>query len=301
MDFIEQIYSRAQKSPKRLVFAEPTEERVLAAIPLIQEKGLAHILPLQEKAHYAARYAELRKVTLEEATLALKDTHVLAALMVEQGDADGLITGPGANSKDRILPILKLLPTKKPGSRASGLFFMVLPPDVNPDAANGGVLLFADCALNIAPNLDTLVDIAIDSAETAKHFGIEPKIAMLSFSTAGSSQDEHALLMREATQKVRLLRPDLLIEGEVQADAALIDSIGKEKDPNSAIAGQANILIFPDLEAGNIAYKLVERLGGAHALGPVVQGLSRPVCEASRGCSVEDLVSLAAITTIMAS
>lgn len=301
MDFLEQLYSRAQQSPKRLVFAEPQEERVLQAIPLIEQKGLAHVLPLQEKPHYAARYAELRQVSLEEATLALKDTHVLAALMVEQSDADGLITGPGANSKDRMLPILKLLPTKTPGSRASGLFFMILPPHVNPDAANGGVLLFADCALNIAPNLDTLVDIAVDSATTAKHFGIEPKIAMLSFSTAGSSQDEHALLMREATQKIQALHPELLIEGEVQADAALIDAIGKEKDPNSPIAGQANVLIFPNLEAGNIAYKLVERLAGAQALGPIVQGLQYPVCETSRGCSTQDLVSLAAITTILAS
>ena len=153
--------------------------------------------------------------------------------------------------------------------------------------------------MNIDPNVEELAEIAIDTADSAKKFGIEPKVAMLSFSTAGSSNDPHALKMREAAKIAKKLRPDLEIEGEMQVDAALIDAIGEMKDPGSHIAGHANVLIFPNLEAGNIGYKLVERLAGAKAVGPILQGLSKPLNEVSRGCSVDDIVNLTAITQLL--
>ena len=177
---------------------------------------------------------------------------------------------------------------------------MILPASVDEDAANGGVLVFADCAINVEPDEKTLADIAIDSAETAKRFGVEPVIAILSFSTAGSSDHSLAQKIRAAAALVKSRRPDLIVEGEMQVDAALMDQIGALKDPGSPVAGHANVLILPNLESGNIAYKLVERLAGAKAIGPLLQGLKKPVNEVSRGCSVEDIVNLAAITSVEA-
>jgi phosphate acetyltransferase len=177
---------------------------------------------------------------------------------------------------------------------------MVLPASVEADAANGGVLLFADCAVNISPSTEELAQIALDTADTAKTFGLEPVVALLSFSTAGSTEHPLTQRIRDAAAIARTLRPELPIEGEVQVDAALIDSIGHKKDPGFTLAGKANVLIFPELEAGNIGYKLVERLAGATAIGPILQGLKKPVNELSRGSDVEDIVNLATITCIQA-
>ncbi|MEK7529289.1 MAG: phosphate acyltransferase, partial [Patescibacteria group bacterium] len=160
------------------------------------------------------------------------------------------------------------------------------------------LLLFADCAINVEPNSRELADIAIDTAETAKRFGIVPRVAMLSFSTAGSSRHPNADKVREAAQMVQHYKPELVCDGEMQVDAALVTEICKRKNPNAKVCGDANVLIFPNLDAANIAYKLVERLAKAHAVGPILQGLQKPVNDLSRGCSVEDIVNLAAITTL---
>ena len=305
-NFLTQIKERAKKTPARLVFAEGSETRVQEAIKIIEHEGLA--LPLTFEDHtkdahfeeFVKKFMELRCATEEEARNKMQNPHYFATMMVEVGLADGMIAGPTAASRERILPALEIIKTKEKFHKVSGFFFMILPASVDEDAANGGVLVFADCAINVEPDEKTLADIAIDSAETAKRFGVEPVIAMLSFSTAGSSDHSLAQKIRAAAALVKSRRPDLIVEGEMQVDAALMDQIGALKDPGSPVAGHANVLIFPNLESGNIAYKLVERLAGAKAIGPLLQGLKKPVNEVSRGCSVEDIVNLAAITSIEA-
>ncbi len=304
--FLKQIWDRAKQNPKRVVFAEGGEARVKEAIEVIVREGLAVPVTFGEPAadphfeDFVKKFMELRGATEEEAREKMKTPHYFATMMVQEGLADGMIAGPTATSRERILPALEIIKTKEKFHKVSGFFFMILPADVDADAANGGILLFADCALNVDPDVPTLADIAIDSAETAKRFGIEPVIAMLSFSTAGSTEHPLTKKIRDAAALVKSRRPDLNVEGEMQVDAALMDKIGALKDPGSPVAGRANVLIFPDLEAGNIGYKLVERLAGAKAIGPILQGLRKPVNEVSRGSSTEDIVNLAAITTIEA-
>lgn len=305
-DFLKNIWVKAKANPKRIVFAEGNEARVLEAISIIEKEGLAspiHFGNPQEDPNFESfvkSFMLLRDTTEEEARNKMQLPHYFATMMVHEGLADGMIAGPTANSKERILPALEIIKTKEKGHKVSGLFFMVLPKTVNEDAANGGILFFADCALNIEPESTTLADIAIDSAETAISFGIEPVIAMLSFSTAGSTEHPLTKKIRDAAALVKSKRPDLKIEGEMQADAALMDEIGALKDPGSLIAGHANVLIFPNLESGNIAYKLLERLAGAQAIGPILQGLHKPINEVSRGCSVMDIVNLAAVSSLQA-
>ena len=304
--FLKQIRERAKKNPKRVVFAEGNEPRVKEAIEMILHEGLAIPVTFGDPVadphfeDFVKKFMELRGATEEEAQEKMKMPHYFATMMVQEGLADGMIAGPTATSRERILPALEIIKTKEKFHKVSGFFFMVLPVTVDADAANGGILLFADCAVNVDPDVPTLADIAIDSAETAKRFGIEPVIAMLSFSTAGSSEHPFTKKTRDAAALVKSRRPDLTVEGEMQVDAALMDKIGALKDPGSSVAGHANVLIFPDLEAGNIGYKLVERLAGAKAIGPILQGLRKPVNEVSRGSSAEDIVNLAAITTIEA-
>ncbi len=304
--FLKQIWERAKQNPKRVVFAEGNEPRVKEAIEVIMREGLAVPVTFGDPASdphfedFVKKFMELRGATEEEARSKLATPHYFATMMVQEGLADGMIAGPTATSRERILPALEIIKTKEKFHKVSGFFFMVLPSTVDADAANGGILLFADCALNVDPDVPTLADIAIDSAETAKRFGVDPVIAMLSFSTAGSTEHPLTKKIRDAAALVKSRRPDLLVEGEMQVDAALMDSIGALKDPGSPVAGKANVLIFPNLEAGNIGYKLVERLAGAKAIGPILQGLRKPVNEVSRGSSAEDIVNLAAITTIEA-
>lgn len=305
--FLQQIWTRAKQNPKRIVFAEGNEPRVLEAIAIIQQEGLATPITFENPKtdphfeSFVKAFMNLRSTTEEEARGKMEIPHYFATMMVQEGLADGMIAGPTAPSRERILPALEIIKTTEQAHKVSGFFFMVLPETVNRDAANGGVLLFADCAVNIEPDAATLASIAIDSAETAKAFGIEPVIAMLSFSTAGSTEHPLTKKVRDAATLVKARRPELKVEGEMQVDAALIDSVGALKDPGSLVAGHANVLIFPDLESGNIAYKLVERLGGAQAIGPILQGLKKPINEVSRGSSVEDIVNLAALTGVQAS
>lgn len=305
-DFLKTIKEKARQNPARIVFAEGKEPRVLEAATLIKKESIAECILVEEPTQhpkfkaYAQVYADLREKSLEEAMQATANPHTFATLMVHCGDADGMIAGPTAPSKERILPALKIIKSHEKFHKVSGLFIMLLPEDTNEDAANGGVLFFADCAVNIEPDAHTLADIAIDSAESAKAFGLEPKIAMLSFSTEGSTQHPLVKKVQEASALVKERRPDLPISEDMQADAALMDAIGERKAPGSAIAGHANVLIFPNLEAGNIAYKLVERLADAKAIGPILQGLKKPVNELSRGCSAQDIVNLAAVTSLQA-
>lgn len=295
-NFLKKIKEEAKKNPKKIAFPDFAEPRVAEAIKIIKSEGIAiPIEPVIDAKKYAARLAEIRKISLPEAEEKLKDPYYFATMMLEAGEVDGVICGPNGTSRERILPALEILKLH----RVSGFLSMILPKTVDEDAANGGIQLFADCAVNIDPSVEELAQIAIDTADSAKKFGIDPKVAMLSFSTAGSSKDAHAMKMRDAAKIAKEKRPDLEIEGELQVDAALIDSIGEIKDPGSKIAGHANVLIFPNLEAGNIGYKLVERLAGAKAIGPILQGLSKSVNEVSRGCSVEDIVNLSAIIQLL--
>ena len=305
-NFLARIKERAKKNPARLIFAEGNEARVKEAIEIIEREGLAIPVTFGDPASdshfedFVKKFMELRGASEEEARSKMQNPHYFATMMLGEGLGDGLITGPTAPSRERILPALEIIKTKEKFHKVSGFFFMVLPTSVDRDAANGGVLLFADCSVNVEPDVNTLADIAIDTAETAKRFGIEPVVALLSFSTAGSSEHPLVKKVREAAKLVKSRRPDLTVEGEMQVDAALMDQIGALKDPGSPVAGHANVLIFPDLESGNIAYKLVERLAGAKAVGPILQGLKKPVNEVSRGCSAEDIVNLAAITSLEA-
>ncbi|MFT7183699.1 MAG: phosphate acetyltransferase [Oceanicoccus sp.] len=303
--FLQKIKDAARKKPARVLFAEGSEPRVMEAAKLILEEGVA--IPLLVKVpsadprfqEMAALYAKLREKTIEEAREATMNAHVFATLLLKAGHADALISGPSAASKERMLPAFQIIRAKEEGHKASAYFTMLLPKTVSEDAGNGGVLLFADCAVNIEPSVETLAQIAIDTAESAKALGIDPKVAMLSFSTEGSSDHPKALRIREAAAMVHKQRPDLLVSNDMQADAALIDSIGESKAHENIIAGHANVLIFPDLESGNIAYKLVERLANAQAIGPIIQGLNQPVNELSRGCDAEDIVNLAALTSAL--
>jgi phosphate acetyltransferase len=311
--FLKQVQTAAQSAPKTIVFPEGGEARVKEAIIQINKDKTAIPLPIlnseiffneakkseEKKNRYIQALAERRNISPEEANKKLKDPHTLGAMIVHLNEADAMISGPTAPSKERILPALKIIKSKE-GHRASAYFIMILPDHVNKDAANGGVLFFADCALNIDPTEDELVQIAIDTADSAKALGFDPKIALLTFSTEGSSQDPHAQKMAKVSEKIKTLRPDLHVSKDMQVDAALMDQIGARKAPGSDIAGHANVLIFPNLEAGNIAYKLVERLAGATAIGPILQGLNKTVNELSRGCSSQDIVHLAALTSVIA-
>jgi len=306
MDFIETLKLRAKQNPKRIVFAEGNEPRIIEAAAQIEKEGVAIPILLKDPSSEAAfedyvkAFQELRGTTREEAEAKMRLPHYFATMILHLGAADGMIAGPTATSRERILPALEIIKTKIEHHKVSGAMIMVLPATLDADAANGGVLLFADCAVNISPSPEELAQIALDTADTAKAFGLEPIVALLSFSTAGSTEHPLTQRIRDAAAIARTLRPDLPIEGEVQVDAALMDSIGQKKDPSFALAGKANVLIFPELEAGNIGYKLVERLGGATAIGPILQGLKKPVNELSRGSEVKDIVNLATITCIQA-
>ncbi|MBT4384461.1 phosphate acetyltransferase, partial [Candidatus Peregrinibacteria bacterium] len=250
-NFLKKIKARAAENPQRIVFPEGSEPRIVEAAAIIKNEGTAIPILLgkpeeQEKfEEYVKLYSEIRGTNEAEAREEVKKPNVYATLMLKAGEVDGVITGPTSTARDRILPALQIIKSKEKFHKVSGFFFMVLPASVDKDAANGGILIFADCAINIEPDAETLADIAIDSAETAKRFGIDPKIAMLSFSTEGSTDHPLVKKVQDASALVKERRPDLQISEDMQVDAALIDSIGDIKAPGSPIAGNANILIFP--------------------------------------------------------
>ncbi len=317
---------KAGQSKQRIVLPEGQEERTLQAADVILEEGFADIILIGDPAavHADALRLKLRHIdkatiidplnhdkleiytnllldlrqskglTREEATKLVRNPLYLSVLMIKNGDADGEVAGAENATGDVLRPAFQIVKTIPGISVVSGAFIMVLK---DKEFGEDGILVFADCAVHPDPDADQLADIAIASSMTARSIvGIDPRIAMLSFSTKGSAK--HAMVDKvvEATAKAKALQPDLQIDGELQVDAALIDVIGQKKAPGSKIAGRANVLVFPDLQSGNIAYKLVQRLAHAEAIGPVLQGMAAPINDLSRGCSVSDIVNLVAIT-----
>ena len=324
---IKNIIARAKSNPQRIVLPEGTEERVVKAADAIIEKGIAQIILLGNKteierlaASYrlkninratiidpennpeSQKYADLllrlrekKGMTPEKAAELVKDPLYLGCLLIKNGDADGEVAGARNYTGNVLRPAFQIIKTRLGISVVSGAFLMLLK-----DKTYGynGKLLFADCAAAPNPTAEELGQIAVCSGQTAKNIYDfpEPKVAILSFSTKGSAHHEMVDKVIKATEIAHALDPDLKIDGELQADAALVPSVAASKAPGSEIAGTANVLIFPSLETGNIAYKLVQRLAGAEAIGPLLQGLAAPVNDLSRGCSVEDIVKLVAIT-----
>lgn len=330
MSAIETIMGKAKANVKHIVLAEGTEPRTVQASAKIIAGGVAKVSLIgaleeikkvaketgtdlsgvnlvdpktsDKTAAYASLLFELRKskgMTEEEATkLVTENTLYYGAVMVKSGDADGMVAGAINSTGNVLRPALQIIKTAPGISVVSSCFVMEVP---NKAYGDDGVMIFGDCAVIPNPTADEMAAIAIASAQTGKSLmGIDPKVAMLSFSTKGSAKHDLVTKVQEAAAKVKELAPDLQVDGELQADAALVESVGQLKSPGSQVAGKANVLIFPDLQAGNIGYKLVQRLAGAEAIGPVVQGLAKPVNDLSRGCSVEDIVSVVAITAVMA-
>jgi len=326
MELIDRIKLNAKKYNKRIVLPEGTEERTIEAADIAIKEGLAQIIlignpdeilalatkkglinipkakivnPLshEKKDHYIDLMVELRKhkgLIREEASKLIEDPLYLGVLMIKNGDADGEVTGAVHSTGDVLRPAFHYVKTAPGISVVSGAFIMILP---DKSFGEDGVLIYADGAVHPNPTDRELAEIAIATAHTARAIaGFEPRIAMLSFSTKGSANHELVDKVISATKIAKEMAPDLMIDGELQADAALIEAIGQKKAPGSKIAGKANVLIFPNLDCGNIAYKLTQRLAHAEAIGPVLQGMAAPINDLSRGCSVSDLVSLIAIT-----
>jgi phosphate acetyltransferase len=331
MDLLNIIKENAKKNIQRIVLPESYEERTIKAADTALKEKLAKIVLIgnpdklmqvaqnygltyikgatildpennTKKEEYANLMVDIRKskgLTKNQAYELLLNPLYLATIMIKNGDADGEVAGANNATGDVLRPALQYIKTKPGISVVSGAFIMIINDQ---QFGENGIMVFADCAVSPNPTAQELAEIAVATGHTTRFIaGFEPKIAMLSFSTKGSAKHEMVDKVKLATEIAKKLDPSLKIDGELQADAAIIESIGKMKSPGSEIAGHANVLIFPSLESGNIAYKLVQRLAKAEAIGPILQGMAAPINDLSRGCSVSDIVNLIAITSIQAS
>ena len=321
MTFMDEARSRVRGRGLRIVYPEGLEERTLRAAALLRDQDLARPVLVGSGPAVAARahqlgvpiagievrdpaddprreafsraYFEARRhkgVTGEIARERAVLPHYFAALMVQAGEADGFVSGLEGRTKP-FVPAFEIVRLREGYKRASSVFIMVWPDRV---------LFYADCSVNIAPDPPTLAEIGRATAATARSFGIEPRVAFLSFSTRGSAEHADVDRVREAVALCRAAEPELAVDGELQFDAAFVPAVAHRKCPDSPLAGRANVFVFPDLDAGNIAYKITERLAGASAVGPILQGLRRAVNDVSRGCSVQDLADVGVITAVQA-
>ena len=327
MALIDKIKAKAKANVKHIVLPEGEESRNVQAAVKIVSQGIATLTLLGDPAkvkevaagaslegleiidpktsdkceQYAATLYELRKakgMTPEQAAELVKDPMYYGVMMVKMGDADGLVSGAIHSTGDMLRPALQIIKSKPGIKTVSSCFLMECP---NKAYGDDGVMVFADCAVNIDPDAEQLASIALGAADSARALaGIEPRVAMLSFSTKGSAKHDLVTKVQEATRIAKELDPGLMLDGELQLDAAIVESVGQLKAPGSPVAGKANVLVFPGLEAGNIGYKLVQRLAGAEAYGPILQGIAKPCNDLSRGCSVDDIVATVAITAAQA-
>jgi phosphate acetyltransferase len=331
MNLLDVIKENARKNPKRIVLPEGGEPRTLQAADEVLKNAIAKIILIGNPSEILAQattaglshikqativdpenfakvdaYTDLmvklrghKGLTKSQAVDLLKDPLYLGTMMIKSGDADGEVAGAMNATGDVLRPAFQFVKTLPGISVVSGAFIMIV---ADKSFGEGGMLIFADCAVHPDPDDQQLAEIAVATAHTARAIAkIEPRIAMLSFSTKGSAKHDMVDKVVSATEKARQMDPSLQIDGELQADAALVEAIGQSKAPGSKIAGKANVLIFPSLEAGNIGYKLVQRLANAEAIGPILQGMAAPINDLSRGCSVEDIVNMIAITANQAS